>query len=442
MSVQNYFFLLVTIVSILCIAGCVQTQTSIPSAQVPVSTTITQAAVNTSTESPPQDPIGIIPGSPEPPVDEHLAKGLEYLRAGNFTRAIEELNLTLSGDPDNLDARMGRAQAYYAIGYPLLTNEARGTSEMDMAIRDYSFVIDRNPGNESAYIKRGLAHYFKAWPTPWYHLFYKKYAIPELDMAILDFSRALEINPDSVPARTGIAAARFDRSTGDGKYYFDNPSMRDQGREDIEYVFRYQAPDAFAHFVRGEFYNYDGFSTMAVEEYSNAIALDPNEAIYYRSRAKSYIRLEKFQEAREDISKALILQPRCLGALDYRRYMNDFRNNDWDATITDVNRMIEINPDIPRNYDMLGAYIVLKRGIKEDWEQALALENKAIALDPENYYYHGNKAICLEFLGYPHEAQQELLIYKQNARTVEEIEWVNQNLAGRKIISNILRKYL
>ncbi|MDD1715908.1 MAG: hypothetical protein LUQ01_02815, partial [Methanolinea sp.] len=271
MSMQNFFFLLITIVCLLCVAGCTQTPTSLPSTPVAVSATITQSTVDThnvtSAESPPQ----------ENPVDAHLIKGLEYLRAENFAQAIGELNTSLSGDPNNLDARMARAQAYYALGYNLVY-EARGIPELNMAIQDYSVVIERDPGNESAYTQRGWAYFFRAWPESWYHLYYMKYSVPSMDASIQDFSRALELDPDSVQARTGLAIARFERAIGDGKYYFDISSMREQGKKDIDYVFRYQTPDATSHWVRGSYYRYDGFLTLAVDEYTKAIELEPDKA--------------------------------------------------------------------------------------------------------------------------------------------------------------------
>ncbi|MBQ4123786.1 tetratricopeptide repeat protein [bacterium] len=61
--------------------------------------------------------------------------------------------------------------------------------------------------------------------------------------------------------------------------------------------------------LAGEYLCAKGQSNKAIKEFDKAIALEPDNDMFYASRSKAYKNIEKYQEALKDIEIALKMQP-------------------------------------------------------------------------------------------------------------------------------------
>ena len=124
-------------------------------------------------------------------------------------------------------------------------------SEYDLAIDDYSQVIEIDPENTDAYYARGLTFYH----------------IGDYEMAIEDYSKAIEIDP----------------------------------------------ANALAYVGRGNTYSILSQNNRALVDYRIAISLgvsdETEESLVFLNRGTIYIRLQEYESAETDLTRALELNP-------------------------------------------------------------------------------------------------------------------------------------
>jgi tetratricopeptide (TPR) repeat protein/predicted Ser/Thr protein kinase len=117
----------------------------------------------------------------------------------------------------------------------------------------------------------------------------------------------------------------------------------------------------------------------AIEDYDQAIKLDPNQAYFYGDRAWSYIHIGNFEAALLDYSKAIALEP------DNPHFWNGkadtfSRLGKYEEALEAINRAIKIDAQEPHFYDTR-AWVYTHMG---DLESAIKDWSVAIVLDPEN----------------------------------------------------------
>ena len=141
---------------------------------------------------------------------------------------------------------------------------------------------------------------------------------------------------------------------------------------------------AYALFYRANSYYGMGAPEHAIEDYSQAIALDPEYAAAYISRGLVYDEQGQRQRAIEDYSQALVLNPEDVEAYFYRGNVH-YEKRDYRRAIADYNQAIDLDPE--------HAYAYLNRGAAHaeqgNYPFAIADLDQAIALDPdfaEAYY--------------------------------------------------------
>lgn len=77
-------------------------------------------------------------------------------------------------------------------------------------------------------------------------------------------------------------------------------------------------PYHWAHFGRGFAYNKISQFDNAIQDLSLAIALNPNEALYYAVRGQAYGNNRKFETAMKDYNRAISIDPNCSTAYRQR----------------------------------------------------------------------------------------------------------------------------
>ena len=127
----------------------------------------------------------------------------------------------------------------------------------------------------------------------------------------------------------------------------------------------------------------------AIEAYTKAIALDPNDALAYNNRGAAYANKGQYDRAIEDFNKAIALNPNLAQAY-YNRGAAYADKGQYDRAIEDYNKAIALDPN-----DALAYY---NRGIayknKGQYDRAIEDYNKAIALNPNNALAYNNRGVA------------------------------------------------
>ncbi|UII19746.1 tetratricopeptide repeat protein [Fulvivirga ligni] len=138
-----------------------------------------------------------------------------------------------------------------------------------------------------------------------------------------------------------------------------------------------------------------GEYSKAVEKYSVALSLQSSHPQALYSRAKSYVRLQKLEQAINDFND-LIAQNDSNAFFYSERAVAFHLNGNNELAIADLDKAVELEPNKPFRYSSR-AYIREKSG---DLKGALEDYDKTIALDPEDAIAFNNKGLIEEKLGY------------------------------------------
>ena len=151
-----------------------------------------------------------------------------------------------------------------------------------------------------------------------------------------------------------------------------------------------------------------GKNQEAVEAFTRAIELDPQNARTYYHRGGVYGRLEDYRRAIRDFDRAIELNPKLAEAYIDRGVAYEMLG-DYQPAIREYDKAIELNPNAARAYVNRGiAYAQLG-----DHRQAIRDYDKAIELNPKDARAHLNRGFAYEQLG---DHQQAMEDYKTAAR--------------------------
>jgi len=213
-----------------------------------------------------------------------LEQGNSQFDTGDYGDAIQSytdaLEVSQSNAQITVQALLCRSRAYVfatVFGSPGYDNYDEA---MAAAIADCSRVISLEPVNPAGYYCRGFAHFYEG----------------SRQEAFTDFDRAIELAPNN-------SQAYYLRGY---VYYLSNNNgmaIRDFSRV-IEL-----APDfTSAYFFRGVIYQ-DLQPQDAIEDFNQAITLEPTNFRYYQARGNVRSSLGDYQGAVEDFTKVIELAP-------------------------------------------------------------------------------------------------------------------------------------
>ncbi|MEL7234204.1 MAG: tetratricopeptide repeat protein, partial [Chloroflexota bacterium] len=177
--------------------------------------------------------------------DDPLADAEALLEEGEFEDAVEAYTEILDGDEENVDALIGRSEAYIALG------------EERRALADARRAVTLAPDNPDAYIARGAA-----------------LLATDIDAALEDFSEATRLDPEYAEAY--LVLAQVYSALGQGSQALANyDAAIEIEPENADYVY-----------ARGLLHYNMGNLEEALADYDAAIEIDPDNADYYFSRAQ------------------------------------------------------------------------------------------------------------------------------------------------------------
>ena len=128
---------------------------------------------------------------------------------------------------------------------------------------------------------------------------------------------------------------------------------------------------------------------MAIEHYSHAIGLNPNNVSTYNNRGAAYSDKNEIDRAIDDYTQAIQLDTNC--AMAYYNRGNAYRNkDDFDCAIEDFTKAIELNPDYTEAYNNRG----LAHSKTGNLDRAIADYTKAIQLRPNDAEAYNNRGLA------------------------------------------------
>ena len=274
-------------------------------------------------------------------------QGNFLLMLGQTDKAIEAYSYAIELNPNNVTAYNNRGVAYGKKG------------KVDRAIEDLNTAIKLNPDYAKAYNNRGVVYGLK----------------DDFDCAIADHNTAIKRKPNYAEAynNRGIAYREkgdFDRAISDfntaikrkpnyaepynnrGAAY-DKKHELDRAIEDYSKAIELNPNYAEPYTNRGVAYDKRGDFERAIVNHTQAIELNPDYAEAYNNRGIAYLNKGSFDRAIEDFNTAIQLESRLVGAY-YNRGIAYFSKGDFDRAIEDFSKAIELNPNDAIAYNSRG----------------------------------------------------------------------------------------
>lgn len=164
----------------------------------------------------------------------------------------------------------------------------------------------------------------------------------------------------------------------------------DMAIQEFNEAIRLDPAQAGTYISRGNTYSNKGDHDRAIQDYDKAIRLDPNYAIAYYNRGNAYRRTGDYDRAIQDYNEAIRLDPAYVRAYNNRGDAHRHKG-DYDRAIQDHTAALRIKPDYVMAFNFRGnAY--RRKGL---YDRAIADYDRAIRLKPEGDYAYQSLAWLL-----------------------------------------------
>ena len=197
---------------------------------------------------------------------EYLDAGMSYYNQRKYDLAIANFTKVIEIDPKNSYAYEMRGNAYNTIT----------PGKYNLAFADYSKAIELNPESSQAYSSRGGIYFWR-----------KNY-----DMALTDYTKAIEVDPQNLYAYVWLGNTFHAMSKNDLALVEYAKALELYPDYKIAYYFR-----AIVFYDQAKY-------ELAIIDYTTAIDVDPSA---YRLRGEAYYKLGKNENAISDFTKAVDL---------------------------------------------------------------------------------------------------------------------------------------
>ena len=194
--------------------------------------------------------------------------GLAHLKMGDYARAIDDCTKALEYKPDYATAYLNRGIAYF------------NQQKYEKAIDDYNHSIDLEPNNDITWNNRGAAYF----------------SLGKYDKALENLNRAVRINP-TIPTPT-TTAAPFTPTCASTPRPWKNTRTPCLNPKNFQ-----------VYFNRGDLYLKKEDYDRAIEDFTRAIALEPEYARAFALRSQAHARLNHKREADDDLAERSRLDP-------------------------------------------------------------------------------------------------------------------------------------
>jgi tetratricopeptide (TPR) repeat protein len=151
---------------------------------------------------------------------------------------------------------------------------------------------------------------------------------------------------------------------------------------------------AAVFYTRGNAYLSKGQLDRAIQDFDEAIRLDPNNAVAFASRGHAYIRKGRYDRAIQDFDEAIRLDPNAAFAFAGRGNAYYSKQQD-DRAIQDFDEAIRLDRNDAMAFTNRGSAFHMLGQL----DRAIQDFNEAIRLDPNNARAFFNRGVILRALG-------------------------------------------
>jgi tetratricopeptide (TPR) repeat protein len=141
-----------------------------------------------------------------------------------------------------------------------------------------------------------------------------------------------------------------------------------------------------AWYGRGIAFSRNNLPDSAIEDFNEAIRLEPRLPQLYRERGGAYAALGDCREAIRDCTKSLKLEPN-VGLTHYYRAVAYVKDGDYDRAVADLDEAVAIDPTKETESRHWYAEIRVGRGLaaiaEKRWDDAVADLAKAVSIEPD-----------------------------------------------------------
>jgi len=273
----------------------------------------------------------------------YAKNGYLQLDSQDARSAIESFTKSIRFDQSQSNAYAGRGMAFDELG------------DHKDAVSDFTKAIQLSPHDSTSYRSRGHA----------------KESMNDFKGAIEDYSQAIKLNP------------------GDDFAYTFRGALENQ-------LNQYQLaisdltkgiglnPSANKYLLRGRIYLDRNRPQDAIQDFNQALLLNPDEALALRLRGQANASLKNYKGAIDDFTHSIALKPDSSDAY-YDRASSKFDIADFAGAIDDYSQSISLNERNPLAYNMRGLlYERTKRhqDAVSDWEKYINLRpNEAVGYE-------------------------------------------------------------
>ena len=313
----------------------------------------------------------------------------------NYHAAIEDYNQVIKLNPDDASAYKERAEAKRKLGdhtsaiedynqaiklnpkdafaYKASADAKQESGDYTGAIEGYNQAIKLNPEDTEAYKERGRA----------------RAVLGDDAEAIEDYSQALKLNPKDVPTYT--YRANIKRKLGDYTGAIEDYNQAITKLKDGSFTYTYQTENSLTTVTTtlddssiSDIYKDRGWTKRAlgdqagaIEDFTQAIKLKPDDVVAYSLRGMSKSELGDHAGAIADYDKAIQLTPKSTNFYK-KRGIAKAAFGDHAGAVEDFTHAIERKPDDPKAYQFRGhskQALGQEEAAKIDFQRAKELES-------------------------------------------------------------------
>ena len=262
-----------------------------------------------------------------------------------FTKAI------LKWHPDNGEKNKLNVYTNRGISFSLIDSN-------ESALADFTTALTFGE-DSSTYYNRALVYYKQN----------------KIKNAIEDLNSALKLNPMLGEAR--VLRGNLFKKTGNIKRANEDFKIADK-------ISKSNSPfNAGIKFYNNELYD------KAIESFTNAVNINPNNVTALNMRGLAYIQKGNSNKALNDFSKAIEIDSSCIDAYNNRGTIYA-SNKKYEKALNDFNRILELDPKSPEAYYNIG----MLNQMKNDYKSSLLYFSESIKYSQKKpnditYYYRG-----------------------------------------------------
>jgi tetratricopeptide (TPR) repeat protein len=223
-----------------------------------------------------------------------------------------------------------------------------------------------------------------------------------------DATRYVSLPTDLDPLIKSCMAKRRDERFSTVEELLDALShiYRQEFREEPRPILPSEELNAWDYINRAETYSKLQRYDAALADYDEALRLNPDEPLIYIVRAGFFSDWTHYDEAIEDLDSARQLDPDVLQFFLWHliRAIAQMGLNDYDAAMSNINRAIELEPNVGISYAARGGiYVNLNL-----FSEALEDLERAIELDPDNPLAYLNRGAAYNYFQRYDEAMADI----------------------------------